>query len=83
MNLNGCMGCARGGETYYSRVKGRLCLENFTGKTVESVKQDFWSTIFISNFETLAKEGVEEEMNQTSTEDSHEKKSTPHYHLTL
>lgn len=63
-----------GVETFYSRVKGRLCLENFTGKTVESIKQDFWSTIFISNFETIAKEGVEEEMNQTSTETAHEKK---------
>lgn len=50
-------------ETYFSIVKGRLCLENFTGKTPEAVKQDFWSTIFISNFETLMTEGCEEEMN--------------------
>jgi Transposase DDE domain len=65
-----------GVETFFSRIKGRLCLENFTGKTAESVKQDFWSTIFISNFETLAKEGVEEEMNQSSpqTQTIHEKK---------
>lgn len=51
---------------FYSQVKGRLCLESFTGKTAESVKQDFWSTIFISNFETIAKENVEEEMNQST-----------------
>lgn len=62
-----------GVETFYARIKGRLCLENFTGKTAESVKQDFWSTIFISNFETIAKTGVEEEMNQ-STKSTHEKK---------
>lgn len=63
-----------GVETFYSRVKGRLCLENFTGKTAESVKQDFWSTIFISNFETLAKEGVEEDMNQPTSQSTHEKR---------
>ncbi len=62
-----------GVETFYSRVKGRLCLENFTGKTVESIKQDFWSTIFISNFETLAREGVEEEMNHKEASIHHKK----------
>lgn len=62
-----------GVETFYSRIKGRLCLENFTGKTAESIKQDFWSTIFISNFETIAKQDTEEEMNQT-TQSIHEKK---------
>lgn len=50
-------------ETYFSIVKGRLGLENFTGKTPEAVKQDFWSTIFISNFETLMTQDVEEDMN--------------------
>lgn len=52
-----------GVETYFSIVKGRLCLENFTGKTTEAVKQDFWSTIFISNFETLMTEDTQDEMN--------------------
>ncbi len=52
-----------GVETFFSRIKGRLCLENFTGKTVESVRQDFWSTVFISNFETLATEGIEDQIN--------------------
>lgn len=61
-------------ETFYSRVKGRLCLENFTGKTSESVKQDFWSTIMISNFEALAKEGVEEEINLNLAKTAQEKK---------
>lgn len=63
-----------GVETFFSRVKGRLCLENFTGKTAEAVKQDFWSTIFISNFETMAKESVEEQMNQASVDIGYEKK---------
>jgi hypothetical protein len=63
-----------GVETFYAKVKGRLCLENFTGKTAESVKQDFWSTIFISNFETIAKEGIEDEINQSNEQLVHKKK---------
>ena len=34
-------------------MKGRLSLENFTGKTVESIKQDFWSSVFITNLESI------------------------------
>ena len=45
-----------GVETFYSKVKGRLELENFTGKNIESIKQDFWSTILISNLETILTE---------------------------
>ena len=40
-------------ETFFGVLKSRLSLENFTGLTVEAVKQDFWSTIFISNYETI------------------------------
>ena len=40
-------------ETFFGVLKGRLSLENFTGLTVEAIKQDFWSTIFISNYETI------------------------------
>jgi hypothetical protein len=52
-----------GVEGFFSKVKGRLNLENFTGKSVESIKQDFWSTIFISNLETILTEDVEEKLN--------------------
>ena len=40
-------------ETFFGVLKGRLSLENFTGLTIEAIKQDFWSTIFISNYETI------------------------------
>lgn len=40
-------------ETFFGVLKSRLSLENFTGLTVEAIKQDFWSTIFISNYETI------------------------------
>ncbi len=52
-----------GVETFFSKIKGRLCLENFTGKSTEAVKQDFWATIFISNLETVMTEDVEQEIN--------------------
>jgi Transposase DDE domain len=52
-----------GVETFFSKVKGRLALENFTGKSIASIFQDFWSTIFISNLETIMTEDIEEQMN--------------------
>jgi hypothetical protein len=63
-----------GVEGFYEVVKNRLYLENFTGKTAESVKQDFWSTIFISNCETLMTEEADEELNESIVEVAYEKK---------
>ena len=62
-----------GVEGYFNLVKGRLNLENFTGKTVGSVKQDFWSTIFISNLESILTEDVNEELNTRLTEKQYKK----------
>ena len=52
-----------GVECYFQVLKSRLSLENFTGKSVESVYQDFWSTIFISNVESIVTADVEGEIN--------------------
>jgi len=35
-------------ETFYFRVKQELSLESFTGKTANSVRQDFWASMFIA-----------------------------------
>ncbi len=40
-------------ETYFQQLKGRLDLENFSGKTVESIFQDFHAMLFVSNYETI------------------------------
>lgn len=40
-------------ETFYYTLKSRLCLEHFTGKTVETVKQDFYSTLYLSALESV------------------------------
>lgn len=56
-------------ETYIGTIKGRLNLENFTGKSAESVRQDFWSTIFISNLETILVQGAQKKSNKGKKED--------------
>ena len=63
-----------GVESFYYLLKSRLSLENFTGQTAESIKQDFWSTIFISNCETLMTEEVESKMNTTLKDGQYKKK---------
>lgn len=55
-----------GVETLFGVIKNRIALENFTGKTAESVKQDFYSTIFISNFETILTDDATEELEEKS-----------------
>ena len=53
-----------GVETFYGILKERLCRENFTGKTAESVRQDFYSTILISNLESVLTEETNQELEQ-------------------
>jgi hypothetical protein len=45
-----------GVETLYDRIKNLLSLENFSGTTVEAVKQDFYATIFICGLEAILTE---------------------------
>lgn len=40
-------------ETYYDILKNRLSLENFTGLTALAIKQDFYATVFLSNYEAI------------------------------
>lgn len=57
-------------ETCYEIIKNRLSLENFTGTTVLSVKQDFYATIFVSNIEALVVSDLDEELkNQAETKE--------------
>ncbi|MFV0401342.1 MAG: IS4 family transposase, partial [Oscillospiraceae bacterium] len=37
-------------ETAYDLMKSKLQLENFSGKTVVSVKQDFYATVYLAGF---------------------------------
>lgn len=40
-------------ETFFQTIKSRLAVDNFTGRTVEAIKQDFFSTLFVSGLETV------------------------------
>lgn len=42
-----------GVETFYARLKTRLGLENFSGLGAEAVRQDFFSTVYLSGLESL------------------------------
>lgn len=49
-------------ETYYGTIKGRLDLENFSGRTPEALKQDVHATIFLSNLESVLTRPVQEQL---------------------
>lgn len=40
-------------ETYYHTLKSHLALENFSGVTLESVKQDFYAMVFMTSLEAI------------------------------
>jgi hypothetical protein len=55
-----------GVETFFNRIKNRLSLENFSGKTAIAVKQDFYSTILITNVESEITGDVDNELKENS-----------------
>lgn len=58
--------CRWGIETFYGRLKGRLDLENFTGLSVEAVRQDLHATILLSNLESILTQPAQEQLQQKS-----------------
>ena len=61
-------------EGFYALLKERLNLENFSGKSAISVRQDFYAAIFIAGLESiltqeadlkLAKKSKDNVLNQT------------------
>ena len=51
-------------ETFYGTAKGRLNLENFSGKSVQAVQQDFHATIFISALESVITEDAQKQLDE-------------------
>jgi hypothetical protein len=60
-----------GVETYDGLVKSRLDLENFTGLSAEAIRQDLYSTIFLSNMETILIEPAQAQLRRASEERKH------------
>lgn len=56
-----------GVEDFYGVIKTRLQLENFTGKTVESIRQDFHATIYMTGLESILTNDAEEQLSQRNT----------------
>jgi hypothetical protein len=57
-----------GHETYYGRLKGRLDLEHFSGKTVAAAEQDFAALLFLSNVESVVIGPAQEQLAQGSAQ---------------
>jgi len=51
-------------EVKYDELKNRLQIQNFTGDTVISVKQDFYASIYLSNMVALAKRDANQVIEQ-------------------
>lgn len=54
---------------HFCKTQRKTKSRKFYRKSVESVKQDFWSAIFISNLESVMTEDVEEALNMDLTDD--------------
>ena len=55
-------------ETFYDELKNKLKVEHFSGYSNQSILQDFYATLFVSNVQTLIVSELEEEIamqNQT------------------
>jgi hypothetical protein len=58
-------------ETDYRRIKIRLQVENWSGKTVESIYQDFHATIFSKNFAAILAQPTQPVIDEQTHERKH------------
>jgi len=49
-------------ETFYDELKNKLKVEHFSGYSNQSIRQDFYAAIFVSNVQTLIVGDLEEEL---------------------
>ncbi len=60
-----------GVEGFYGVIKERVKIENFTGKTVISVKQDFFAIMFITGLESLLTKAADSQLFKKSSLNKH------------
>jgi hypothetical protein len=63
--------CRWNHETFYGIMKGRLDLENFSGQTVEAVRQDFFATLCLCNLESVLIEPAGQVLRERSAGEHH------------
>jgi hypothetical protein len=56
-----------GVETFYGLLKTRLGLENFTGIKAEAVRQDFFSTLYLSGLESVLTADAQAKLDERET----------------
>lgn len=66
-------------ETKYNEIKHKLELSNFSGRTVSNIKQDFYTTMFVSNIVAAACH----EAQKTVSAERENKDNMYEYHVTL
>jgi Transposase DDE domain len=55
-----------GVETYYDELKNKLKVEHFSGYSHQTVLQDFYAALFISNIQTIIVNDLEDEIKEVS-----------------
>ncbi len=60
-------------ETFYGMIKSRLDLENFSGQTVEAVRQDFFAALLLCNLESALTAPAAQVLKENSIEHKHPK----------
>ena len=61
-------------ETYFNLIKNRLGLENFIGQSALAVKQDFFATIFLTNYESAMTYDINEELKEKTKDNKYTQK---------
>jgi hypothetical protein len=56
-----------GHETFHLMLKGRLELENFSGRTVEAIRQDIQAAVLLANLESVLSEPTQAALREEST----------------
>lgn len=59
-----------GVETFYGILKTVLSLENFTGTSPESIRQDFFASVFLSNLEPILTTDSDEKLTTKATKNT-------------
>jgi hypothetical protein len=59
-------------ETKYNQIKNRLAIENFSGRLVDNIRQDFYATMVLTNLGSGLREEAQEEVEKE--EEGKEKK---------